>query len=244
MNNPEYSYELKKTNSTLRDSVRQTDQLTCTVTCHTFNVTDLYCFLYNVVFLSTKIYSNFTYVTSDKHIKSEQWFQIKFNSHGVQKVLVHQTIDERVKNIIQDIVNQFNIGVEPMSNMSVGLFRNIFTVKENVPIGSCVTTYTLQTLLSPELVTFNSTGHPQENKDDGVIVYALPMHYGYQTGTYVLINKKRTNCSSSMEFFNGMDIVRTCIFFHMCFFNTAALLLQGIKKVNSFTSALVIIPLL
>lgn len=164
-------------------------------------------------------YSNFTYVSSDKHIKSEQWFQIKFNSHGVQKLLVHQTIDERVKNIIQDIVNQFNIGVEPMSTASVGLFRNIFTVKENVPIGSCVTTYTLQTLLSPELVTFNSTGHPQENKDGGIIVYALPMRYGYQTGTYVLINKKRTDCSSSMEFFNGMDIVRTRIFSHMCFFN-------------------------
>lgn len=205
---------------------------------------DLRCLLHNIVYLSALKYPNLnvTYVISKEHIESEHWFQIKFDSCGILKVLVNQTNDKHIHSIIKEIVNQFKIGEFRVSDT---LSRHSFVTKENVPIGSCATTYTLDSMQSMTSKAHDKTGY-QEVKDNGIIIYKQTP---YRKHTYVLIEKSRRDCDYSLEydtFLNGMEVVCTCIFFSYVFyiFNIPVLLLLGTKKINYCMSVLMIIPLL
>ncbi|XP_071653645.1 uncharacterized protein [Temnothorax longispinosus] len=201
----EYLFDFNQTTVVHRDPL-QTTQLTAALICQPYLLTSLYCFLQNVTFSTTLTYQNVnvTEEVSRNHIKSEQWFEIYFNEHGVQYILVPAKSDKVIRSIMKDIANQFNIGGDKMAKLANGNFpfgSTTFTEREETPIGVCTTKHNMHTLYG----VYDRNEHFKFQ----IIPLAMAKHFAEQRSTRIRIEKNRENCEYSEKFdsfLNGMQV--------------------------------------
>lgn len=71
------------------------------------------------------------FMSAERKFLDEKPFEVRFNSHGIENLVVDKLIPRRMLPMIKDIVSQLNIGFEVQEK------RNRFTVTEKSVVGRC-----------------------------------------------------------------------------------------------------------
>jgi len=134
---PEFVYNVSINYDTKKDltdnSTSITMNLNSTVQCRPKDPETLFCYLNNI-----SIDANLMGDRKTEDVELQSPFEIKFNEHGVEAVLVEPE-DTRITNIIRQIASQFSINVNLMHNRS-----KLQLKRENTPMGRCITTYAIK----------------------------------------------------------------------------------------------------
>ncbi|KYN41344.1 hypothetical protein ALC56_04496, partial [Trachymyrmex septentrionalis] len=210
--NLEYSYNVRKTITVFRDPL-QTTIYTASVTCQIEKSEEgendegeddsLLCLLHDINILSTLTFQTLNTtneVTNEEYNTNDDWFIIKFNSIGLEKLFVNSTTEK--KDLIKEIAFQFHIGGEIIPK---------FTSNEKLAVGHCMT-----------LFNINSTTHEfREEETDKILENQIillshkasyektPVYEGYERHVHLFIEKIRKDCKYSLPFFdflNGMQV--------------------------------------
>ncbi|XP_011164531.2 uncharacterized protein LOC105199235 [Solenopsis invicta] len=197
--NPQYTFKLNKTITVFREPLQIT-QFTAAIICR-LSTREMYftCFLRNIKYKSSLKYitldepSNVTRETIPRD-NNKDWFQIKFNRTGVEKILVSGACDKR--DMIKEIASQFNIGHELNLKESSKFRDDQFNAKETTLVGRCNTKYMI---------------HIRERTSEGQLNFRVVFPEYIHNNTYVDIEKTRNKCKYSKEFFNflnGLDVTQ------------------------------------
>jgi len=217
---PEYTYSLYKTLVVHKDPI-QTTQYKATVSCYFYQFqpiyqsNTLYCLLRNIHIFTTVTVDNIITEITNEQLNTSDWFQIKFNHHGVEQILVNK--DTNKKDFIKDIANLFDIGNDLTNKMPI-LYRSIFIAAEKTVIGTCSTKYNIS-------VSYEEQKINKENKENKLHIILSEMikhmdNWINKTNLCVLIEKTRSHCFS-WEFnqtFPGIEVVHTYFLIYVLYF--------------------------
>jgi len=224
---PEYTYKLHKTLVVHKDPI-QTTQYNATVSCYyyqpIYQPNSLYCVLRFVHIFTTVTRDNITMEITNMQFNDFDWFQIKFNNHGVEEILVNETTNR--KDIIKDIANLFDIGND-LTN-KVLLPRTSFVAGEKTVIGSCSTTYNIS-------ARYEGYRHKIDEEDNfHITLLEITKYLRNRTNENlrVLIEKNRQYCHSLdfHTFFPGIEVVRIHFFIYVLYFLLFPFLIETIKQ--------------
>jgi len=109
-----------------------------TVQCRPKDPETLFCRLNNI----SSVINQGDGISIRKDIDSENLFEIKFNEHGVETVLV-ESDDINIVNIIRKIAAQFSTNVNLMDKNNAQSKLQLID-KEKTPMGRCMTTYAIK----------------------------------------------------------------------------------------------------
>jgi len=213
---PEYTYQLHKTLVVHKDPI-QTTKYNAIIRCYFYQPliqpNSLYCLLDQINIFTTVTRDNITMEITNTLLSDFDWFQIKFNNHGVEEILVNETTNR--KDIIKDIANLFDIGNDLMNK--VELPKTIVSLQEKTIIGICPTIYDI----SAKYEGYGKKIKLNED-DDFYIMLKLIKHSSNWTNENLLIviEKNRRVCHSVdfKNFFPGIDVVRTHFFIYVLYF--------------------------
>jgi hypothetical protein len=138
---PEYLYNMSINYDMKMDLIANytiiTMNLNSTVQCRPKDPETLFCRLNNISGVANIMGNKIT-----EDIDSENLFEIKFNEHGVETVLVEPD-DIRIVNIIRKIAAQFSTNVNLMHKNNVRSKLQLMN-RENTPMGRCMTMYAIK----------------------------------------------------------------------------------------------------
>jgi len=212
---PEYLYEVNKTTVVHREPL-QTTQLTSTIICHPYP-TSLRCLLHDMMFVTTLKYEHFKQDVIEEIarelFKIRQWFEMKFNNHGLESTLVDtqytkNDADKMIKSLIKHIVQQFNF------DLMTSELQSGTAIKESTPIGSCMTKYNI------DVVYLNKSTNEKADSNFQIKPLSKLMtseQLAKEKQLHLHIVKNRKHCHYSMkfsDFLNGMEVVRVYIYIY------------------------------
>ncbi|XP_011166596.1 uncharacterized protein LOC105200652 isoform X2 [Solenopsis invicta] len=199
--NPDYTFKLNKTTTVFREPLHII-QLTATIVCR-LSAQNVYvtCVLRDIMYESFLKYITLnepTYIAREiiPDENNKDWFRIKFNNTGVEKILVSRACDKR--DIIKEIASQFNMGNELNLRESSRFWDDQFEAKETTLAGRCNTRYMIR-----------MRGKENERQDTHFRVVFPDINF--EETKYVEIEKIRSKCEYSKGFFdflNGLEVTQ------------------------------------
>ncbi|XP_011051418.1 PREDICTED: uncharacterized protein LOC105144288 [Acromyrmex echinatior] len=196
----EYNYNVTKTITIFRDPLQVT-QYTASITCHTEDsYNSLLCLLHDIDIISTLIFQSLNTtneVAHEQYKTNDDWFVIKFNNNGLEKLFVNSTTEK--KDLIKGIAFQFHIGNEITPK---------FTAKEKLAIGYCMTffdvnattyEYNSEKILENQIILLSHRSSYEKT----------PLYEAHERHVHIRIKKVRKDCQYSLPFFdflNGMKV--------------------------------------
>jgi len=172
-------------------------QLISTVKCRPKTSDTIFCHLYNITI--SEIFENYNMT---REAQTEQIFEIKFNEHGVEGLVIEPPSRMEVVNVLRKIATQFNVIVDR---------RNIdmsqFMARENSTMGDCAAAYKIMRE-EAEIDTI-------EEINTNFQLRILPL-IDAKSGTTLSIEKSRMGCINPpryVDFSRGiLDMVCTCVY--------------------------------
>lgn len=119
--------------------------------------------------------------TMIREVKTEQMFEIKFNEHGVENLIIEPPSRMEIVNLLRKIANQFSISVDrhKIERMSQ------FMARENSTMGNCATVYS---------ITREELTNTIEKENIGFRFIVLPMADNAKSISNLTIEKSRIDC--------------------------------------------------
>jgi len=193
---PEYSYDMNLTyiiKPDPHDPIHKI-QLISTIKCRPKIPNNLFCHLYN--FTESELFENHNMT---REAQTEQMFEIKFNEHGVEGLVIEPPSRMEVVNVLRKIATQFNVVID---RRKIGMSQ--FMVRENSSMGNCAAAYRI-TREEHETDMIEKT-----NIDFRLVILPLT---DAKPGTTILIEKSRMGCINPpryVDFSRGiLEMVRT-----------------------------------
>ncbi|XP_011172131.1 uncharacterized protein LOC105204663 isoform X1 [Solenopsis invicta] len=150
-------------------------QLISTVKCRPKMPDSLFCHLNN--FTESELFENHNMT---REAQTEQMFEIKFNEHGVEGLVIEPPSRMEVVNVLRKIATQFNVAVD---RRKIGMTQ--FMARENSSMGNCAAAYRI-TREELKMDTF-------EQGDGNFRLVILPLTDA-KPGTTLSIVKSRMGC--------------------------------------------------
>ncbi|XP_011688101.1 PREDICTED: uncharacterized protein LOC105450101 isoform X1 [Wasmannia auropunctata] len=174
---PEYAYDMNITYIMKPDPHQPIHklQLISTIKCRPKTPDNLFCHLYNLT--ESELFENHNMT---REAQTEQMFEIKFNEHGVEGLVIEPPSRMEVVNVLRKIATQFNVVVD---RRKIGMSQ--FMARENSTMGDCAAVYRI-TREEPETDT-------SEKIDNDFRLVILPLADA-KPETTLLIQKSRMGC--------------------------------------------------
>lgn len=121
-----------------------------------------------------------------REAQTEQMFEVQFNEHGVEGLVIEPPSRMEVVNVLRKIATQFNVIVDQRR-----IAMSQFMTRENSSMGNCATAYRI-TREEPE--DRDVREHVFKGIDTNSALVILPLRYSAKPGTTLLIEKSRSGC--------------------------------------------------